>query len=363
MAKLASRSTGFPPLKYSFPGFFVARPLTKLLQEDVLNQMDRSKGIQDNTWVEVMRISRIDDKSETAGQKADRATIGQVWFWMSPGSGIWWNTGKTLVVNTSVIAPADNSSLSETACTSPVSLDHWWDKRDSSFRWATCAQALKMGYDSMQLTNSFCGFSYEFVDCRGRSRTDALQTWTAACPPPHVRLMRGLPTPRVAPALRGVGGPSSTCMCSSEHDHLNCDGNVDKLEEEVQGAEAPQLDASITTAMRDGPHVLSLIEHEAIDFSIDAHAHEVDMISEMKEKAAHEDNVKLITAYADNEVDIETAIRTKGMASPTGIAQVKSFTKGEIYGRLSRLVFRVSSAKNSRGGTSIQPQRDAFEEY
>ena len=188
-----------------------------------------------HTWVEVMRISRIADQDRKWAQ-ADLSTIGQVWFFLSPG-GIWWNTGRSLVINTTVSTETTLwdrvratlrggrrtiSPLSATACTSPAQVNMWWARRNAEFRLATCTRARAAGYDSMQLTSSFCGFSFELVDCRGAERFDAEQTWTSACPPTHIQLMSGLPTPRVAPALELASGPAYACLCAGRHSFLNC---------------------------------------------------------------------------------------------------------------------------------------------
>merc|ERR1711998_166742 len=158
------------------------------------------------------------------GQSVDRATIGQVWLWLAPGSGIWWNTGKSWVVNTA-IKTVDGDGMTEMACTSLGRLGEWWSERDAEFVGTSCADARMKGYDSIQFTSSFCGHSYEVVDCRGVGRLDEATTWTEACPPPHVQLMKGLPIPRYAPALgAGASGPASRCFCSSDFDHINCDG-------------------------------------------------------------------------------------------------------------------------------------------
>lgn len=284
------KSTGYPALHYHFPGFFLGRPRTAI--DDLFDTIDRSKGVKDHTWVEVMRIARIDDKLDKYGQQADRSTIGQVWFWLAPGSGIWWNTGKTLVVNTSVAISQDSTSLSSTSCTSPTTLNSWWETRDKKFKWATCKKAREMGYDSMQLTNSFCGFSWEMVDCRGADRSDADETWTAACPPPHVRLLRGLPAPRVAPALVDARGPSSACICSSDHSHINCDANAEPLKEMTVSFQEVSPHASLT---RPYPHVLSLLEAKTINEVWVKH--EVQMeVAKMKEDAKNREQDKIAAA-------------------------------------------------------------------
>ncbi len=156
-----------------FPGFFVHRDVNPTPEA----------GVPDQTWVEVVRIARIDEKKE--GPTA-AATVGQVWFWLAHGSGIWWNTGRSLVVT---------------------------DGKDNP----GCARAASDGYDSIQITRSFGGFSYEILDCRGSllRLSTAEETWTAACPPTHVPLRKGLPEPRTAPALAALAGTnqSEPCRC------------------------------------------------------------------------------------------------------------------------------------------------------
>jgi len=223
---------GYPPLPYQFPGFFVHRsvgPPPMYPADAPFPTALTGTGVPSFTWVEVMRVGRIDDKDPIA-EAADRSTIGQVWFWLAPGSGIWWNTGRTLVVNESVVSPFLNmtETLSPRACTTLENESSWWMSRDQAFVNVTCADAVRRRYDSIQLTSSFCGFSWEMIDCRGHTRYDAQQTWSAACPPPHVRLMRGLPMPRMAPALEGASGPASGCLCAAEHDFVNCDANDDE---------------------------------------------------------------------------------------------------------------------------------------
>ena len=215
-------------LPLAFPGFFVHHTREQTER--------RRRGVPSHTWVEVMRISRIADQDRKWAQ-ADLSTIGQVWFFLSPGSGIWWNTGRSLVINTTVSTETTLwdrvratlrggrrtiSPLSATACTSPAQVNMWWARRNAEFRLATCTRARAAGYDSMQLTSSFCGFSFELVDCRGAERIDAEQTWTSACPPTHIQLMSGLPTPRVAPALELASGPAYACLCAGRHSFLNC---------------------------------------------------------------------------------------------------------------------------------------------
>ena len=241
---------GHPPLPYAFPGFFVLRDASPAARRRYADAAaggisahgvtpdaagvssvapppfpigSMGHGMPDHTWVEIMRVGRIDDKVPVYEQ-ADRSTIGQVWFWLAPGSGIWWNTGRTLVVNASITTEGRYLE-SPRACTTLNEARAWWTERNEAFGHVTCAAAMRDGYDSIQLTSSFCGYSWELIDCRGANRPDAHTTWTAACPPPHVLLMRGLPMPRLAPALDGVRGKSSGCACASSHDFVNCDAS------------------------------------------------------------------------------------------------------------------------------------------
>lgn len=46
----------------------------------------------DNAWVEVMRISRFESNTLAS----ERCTIGQVFYWVAFGSGIWINVGRSV---------------------------------------------------------------------------------------------------------------------------------------------------------------------------------------------------------------------------------------------------------------------------
>jgi hypothetical protein len=210
---------GYPRPMYRFPGFFVRR-----------DGNENRTAVPSNTWVEVMRIDRIDDKDNDSEQP-DRATVGQVWFWYAPGSGIWWNTGNTLVYNITKDITVDVTIAESTrSCSAEWNLNTWWETRDEAFKEVTCKNAVDQGYDSMQLLASFCGFSHELVDCRGAARDDVDDTWSIACPPPHVPLMRGLPEARYAPSLVALSGPASSCQCSPHLSYLNCAGNLQQLQ-------------------------------------------------------------------------------------------------------------------------------------
>jgi len=156
-------------------------------------------GVPDHTWVEVVRVGRLDDKND----EPDRATAGQVWFWLASGSGIWWNTGKTLVIN----VPKQGSG-------------------------GGCAAAHKQGYDSIQVTRRgptpTHPYSYEIVDCRLQGSAEAHMTWASACPPPGVTLRSGMPAEaeRFAPALEGkqLRAQKAACHCDPQYSYLNCAG-------------------------------------------------------------------------------------------------------------------------------------------
>ena len=67
-----------------------------------------SLGLPDDTWVEVMRIDRIDLEKHV---HSTTCTVGQLWLFLSPGSGIWWNTGRSLKALTPSSATALWSQL------------------------------------------------------------------------------------------------------------------------------------------------------------------------------------------------------------------------------------------------------------
>ena len=154
--------------------------------------------VPDFHWVEVIRIARLvatrDDY--TSG---DLSMAGQVWFWRALGSGVWWNVGRSLVV-----ASDDYVASGPRRGTRGPSA-------------VTCWQAKARGFDSIQLTRSFNGFSYELLDCRGAARPDARQQWVRACPPAHVELLAGVPARRYAPALAPTLASSETpCRCRED---------------------------------------------------------------------------------------------------------------------------------------------------
>lgn len=77
-----------------FPGFFTFRSGSELLEH---------KGVRDGAWVEVMRVARLDDRygglrapGGVGAFEAEMALVGQVWFWVARGSGVWLNVGRSL---------------------------------------------------------------------------------------------------------------------------------------------------------------------------------------------------------------------------------------------------------------------------
>ena len=196
-----------PEAPLYFPGFFVRHSADFFVREALRvapspapgQNKDKitDTGVGHDTWVEVVRIGRLDDKQNAP----DRATAGQVWFWLASGSGIWWNTGRTLVIN-------DGSAG------------------------AGCAVAHAKGYQSVQLTRRgptpTHPYSYEIVDCRLQGTPVANMTWASACPPPGVPLRSGVPAEdkRYAPALTGKGlrTTSRHCHCDPQYNYLNCAG-------------------------------------------------------------------------------------------------------------------------------------------
>ena len=192
----------FDPMHLKFPGFFVHRYREGVsgghfgdghFGDGADAPWDRvSAGVPDHRWVEVMRISRLDEN----GFRKEVCRVGQVWFWLALGSGIWWNTGRSLVLP------------------GPPKRRGW-----------SCWDARREGYDSIQLVDSFGGFTYELLDCRGIDLVDREEPWEAACPPPHIELRSGLPAAadRFAPAIRGEAEQDDApCVCVGGADHMAC---------------------------------------------------------------------------------------------------------------------------------------------
>ena len=137
-----------------------------------------------------MRIARLDDR-EDAVEPNETCTVGQVWFWAAPGSGVWLNVGRSLVVRGDAARPG-------------------------------CREAHAQGYDTIQMPAAMGGFSSELMDCRGAAQPDARSRWESACPPAHVRLLAGTPQPRYAPALPSSWNAEEECVCDASRDYLSC---------------------------------------------------------------------------------------------------------------------------------------------
>ena len=198
---LALIRRNFDGARLSFPGFFVHRTEQGARGGHYTGgRFDRThleQGVPDDHWVEVLRVARLEEKHN----ERDVCTVGQVWMWLAMGSGVWWNTGRSLVVN----GPPQG--------------------------YPSCWEAARQGFDTLQLKSSFGGFSYELIDCRGVGRQDEWQTWVEACPPPHVQLRAGVPAEkRYAPAFLdsdAVVAASTTerlCQCDRGRNYVNCDG-------------------------------------------------------------------------------------------------------------------------------------------
>ena len=123
------------PHPQRFPGFFVFR-----------NDTARG-GVPDDTWVEVMRMARIDDRygglterPNNSSFESEMALIGQVWFWVARGSGVWLNVGRSLVLP-GPRAPefASHIQAAVELSSSPLTTN------------PTCREARAQGYDTIQL--------------------------------------------------------------------------------------------------------------------------------------------------------------------------------------------------------------------
>ena len=171
----------FDAVALRFPGFFV---------QHVGAASAVTSAANDHAWIEVMRIARLDDR-EDAVEPNETCTVGQVWFWAAPGSGVWLNVGRSLVVRGDAARPG-------------------------------CREAHAQGYDTIQMPAAMGGFSSELLDCRGAAQPDARSRWESACPPAHVRLLAGTPQPRYAPALPSSWNAEEECVCDASRDYLSC---------------------------------------------------------------------------------------------------------------------------------------------
>ena len=187
----------------SFPGFFVHRFAHEYLSEAAASTHWK-QGLPDGAWVEVMRIDRIDLVSH---DDTTTCTVGQIWLYLAPGSGIWYNVGR-----------------SKRALTTGEAAGLWY-----SLPTRPCTTARQEGFDSIQMTEFENGFSFEILDCRGADLPNFADSWDNACPPAHVDLRSGVPpkAQRWAPALEALPAAAEgleRCACNDAMWHLNCEG-------------------------------------------------------------------------------------------------------------------------------------------
>lgn len=187
----------------SFPGFFAQKFDYSRLSDAPMASVWRG-GLADHTWAEVMRIDRID---LTSHGDTTTCTVGQLWLWLSPGSGIWYNVGRSK----RALTTADAASLWSGLPTRP------------------CTIARREGYDSVQLIEFDNGFSFEIMDCRGAELPNYDHSWDVGCPPPHIELRAGVPprAERWAPALASLpieAEGTTDCVCDASWSHINCEG-------------------------------------------------------------------------------------------------------------------------------------------
>lgn len=171
--------------RHSAPGFW-------LVQQNLSFQ----QLPKDNVWIEVAHVGRLEDHT----LPEDIASVGQMWYWMAPGSGIWLNVGKTKLLDTAGVDAQGG-----------------------------CPQAIKEGYDTVinrPLTppppDGYMNYGgmVEVMDCRGAKggqEANFLKMWEGPCPPPGAGALRtGLPE---------LGeGYSWECGCDRSKWYLNCEG-------------------------------------------------------------------------------------------------------------------------------------------
>ena len=174
-------------LQVHFPGFFVHHVHTV--------------AAQDHTWIEVLRVARVDIGDV---HPSGRCTRGMIWFWAAAGSGVWYNVGRSLSLESEL-------GIHELDGTDPE-------------RPGGCDEARRLGYDSIQIPNSFSSYAHEVVDCRGTGLANDRDVWEAACPPSHVDLRFGVPAGPLhgGALLDGTTRGDCKCSCSFELDYLNC---------------------------------------------------------------------------------------------------------------------------------------------
>lgn len=115
------------------------------------------------------------------------------WFYLSKGSGIYLNLGRTKVITSRSVLWRYFSELTETNC---LRSDHASTCHDKYL----CSLAVKHGFDSVQVVEQ-----HEIIICAGCGETELVH----ACPPAAVELRSGI-------------SASQPCNCSDEHLILNC---------------------------------------------------------------------------------------------------------------------------------------------
>jgi len=154
--------------------------------------------VQDDEWVEVTHFARLED--HTAPE--DISSVGQMWYWMAPGSGIWLNVGKAVRYDTAGLD-------AQGGC--PKAIQDGYDTIiNTPWHNATSPQNGYMNYGGM----------VEIVDCRGAQggrEVNFQKMWEGPCPPPGAGALRsGLPN---------LGSDySCECRCDMSKWYLNCEG-------------------------------------------------------------------------------------------------------------------------------------------
>ncbi len=140
----------------------------------------------DNAWVEVIHFYRQNSHSN----RKDTENMGQFWMYSAPGSGIWYNIGRTLRRNTAGVS-------------SPG-----------------CEYAIVNGYDSFIPSpknsnfpkQTYYGGLVEIVDCAGtkQDKKNLNHVWERSCPPPGASQFKKLHNGLLKP-----------CKCNHTRTYLN----------------------------------------------------------------------------------------------------------------------------------------------
>lgn len=115
------------------------------------------------------------------------------WFYLSKGSGIYLNLGRTKVITSRSVLWRYFSELTETNCLRSEHASNCHDKY-------LCSLAVRHGFDSVQVVEQ-----HEIIICTGCGKRALVH----ACPPAAVELRSGI-------------NASQPCNCSDEHLILNC---------------------------------------------------------------------------------------------------------------------------------------------